>query len=215
MRSMKQGFTLVELLVSVAIFAAVTALVLAKYQSFNGGIILTDAAYEVALTVREAQTYGINVQGNATTFNLGYGVHFDNTSKNSFILFSDGLTCPNDTLDCIGDGVYTTYPGSPDANIDSFMLGRGITVEKVCGILRSSGTKYCSNDATQVPQVGGMDISFNRPDPSARIRLLSSTGNSISNQVDEARITLIASDGVSRRDVVVDHTGQISIQNGQ
>ena len=59
------GFTLIELIVSVAIFVFMTALVVAKYGNFNQSVLMTDLAYDIALTLRTAQTYGVSVQGQA------------------------------------------------------------------------------------------------------------------------------------------------------
>ena len=206
--SKSSGFTLVELLVSISIFAVVTGLVLAKYQSFNGGIILTNMAYEVALTIRQAQSYGINVRQQGNIFSISYGVHFEKNGTNpikSFILFSDALSCDTTgSLDCVGDGLYR--PGTGDALVDTFILGRGITIEKYCigSNIANPSSEVCSNNSSSADTV---DISFNRPDPSAIILGAGGVGNN-----SYARIRLIASDRKTIRDVIVLGTGQISIQ---
>ena len=48
---------------TVAIFIFMTALVVANYGSFNDGTLLTSMSYDVALALRGAQSYGLNVKG--------------------------------------------------------------------------------------------------------------------------------------------------------
>jgi len=76
-----RGFTLIELLVTIAIFVFMTALLVARYNAFNQGTLLSDQAYTVALAVRTAQSYGIGVKNSDTSggknFGSAYGLHFD------------------------------------------------------------------------------------------------------------------------------------------
>jgi len=83
---MKRAFTLVELMVSVGIFLMMTGLVVAKYGNFNQSVLLTNLAYDVALTIRTAQTYGLSVRNNdlsnsSSDFQSGYGVHLDTSTR--------------------------------------------------------------------------------------------------------------------------------------
>ncbi len=59
---MSRGFTLIELVISIAIFVIMTALVVAKYGNFNQGALLTDTAYDIALVLHTAQSYGLSVK---------------------------------------------------------------------------------------------------------------------------------------------------------
>src|SRR6185369_4435025 len=75
----KRGFTLIELLISVAIFVYMTGLLVAKYGNFNQSVLLTDLAYDVALTIRTAQTYGLSVKAvnsSPSPYQYAYGVDF-------------------------------------------------------------------------------------------------------------------------------------------
>jgi len=71
-----RGFSLIELLVSIAIIAIITATILARYSAFNSTVLLKDLAYEVALSIREAQSFGVSVRGVESNFEQVYGVHF-------------------------------------------------------------------------------------------------------------------------------------------
>lgn len=79
-RSATRAFSLPELIVTIAIISIVTGIILFKYSSFNNGVLLTSQAYELALDLREAQTYGLSVRSNpvnTVNFDEEYGVYFD------------------------------------------------------------------------------------------------------------------------------------------
>lgn len=83
-----RGFSLIELLVCIAIITIISVVVLARYKSFNSTILLRDLAYEIALSTREAQVLGISVAGSGGSFSQAYGMHF--TIGTTYILFTDG-----------------------------------------------------------------------------------------------------------------------------
>ena len=97
----QRGFTLVETMVALGIFVIVTAIVFVGNSRFNNTIFLTNLAYDLALTVSRAQSYGINVRpfdGATKPFEVGYGVHFKRgpatidpkeSDNFSFVLFAD------------------------------------------------------------------------------------------------------------------------------
>ncbi len=182
-----KGFTVLELIVSLAIFAMMTALVLSKYGNFNQGILLTNLAYDVALTIRNAQSYGLNVKSttrSGSDFNKPYGVYFDTNSTlqaNTKIIFYADYNSSS------------TYDAG-DAIIQTTTITRGSTVSRVCV------------NACVSPDPTKLDIVFKRPDPNAYIRVGGSSTNSSS-----ARITLKAIDNTTKV-VVVNSTGQVSVE---
>lgn len=145
------AFTLVELLVSVAIFTLITTVAVFNNAQFNGNVILSNLAYEVALSVRQAQFYGITVKQSSTnTFDAGYGMNFNIATPSSYILFEDKPT-PNKIYDA-GEA------------LETYMLRKGNLISRIC--LSQGGT--CSS----YPSV---DISFVRPNPDAFIKYAGST----------------------------------------
>ena len=188
-----KGFTLIELLVSVGIFAIMTALLLARYGSFDQGVLLTNLAYDVALTIRNAQSYGLNVKSydrNDNKFEAAYGVNFVATTSN-FVFFADINTPPNFT--------YEPSPGGLDVNISTTLIKRNSKVGTLC---IGSGPSNCV-------AAKSIDIAFNRPDPNAHINGLSLTNTILTNTY--AEIILMANDGTIRK-VIVRSTGQISVE---
>ncbi len=195
---LKKGFTLVELLVSIAIFVLITGLVLVKYSSFDGGILLTNLAYDVALTIREAQASALNVRETdlgSANFVAPYGAHFESSDTDGantvFYLYADQYPA---TKKPPGDNMFENTP-SGDAVITKYQIKRGNKVKKLC-----AGT---SKDACT--EVSSLDVVFLRPNPDARIAVNGNTGYTY------ARITLSAPDDATK-DIVVQVSGQISIE---
>jgi prepilin-type N-terminal cleavage/methylation domain-containing protein len=193
----QKGFTLVELLVTISIFVILTGVVLFNQTRFNSTILLTNLAYDTALTIRQAQNYGINIKefdsgsGNGGKF-VPYGVHFDTSSDKSFILFadlnSDGIITEPTLNSCVAlEGCVNRY---------SIKRGNYISdIEVVKGVSTSS------------PSI--LDITFERPNPDAKIY----ADKSIAVEYDSAIITLRGADETSVRRVRVQANGLIEILN--
>lgn len=206
-----KGFTLIELIITIAIFAAMTTYLLAKYGKFNQSLLLTNLAYDVALTIRTAQSYGLNVKAvgpnNAVnpTFNYPYGAHFNKNSstKSCFVFFVD--TDENSTYEQ-SDG-YCPGVTNPVERISSYSIKRGSIISEllVCVGEGGVGNVLCATPDT-------LDISFKRPDPAARI--FANGVNTIGgSKLNYAEITLLANDGISEKKIIVRTTGQIAITN--
>jgi prepilin-type N-terminal cleavage/methylation domain-containing protein len=184
------GFTLVELIVTVGIFVFMTALVVAKYGSFNDGTLLTSMAYDVALTLRSAQSYGLNVQSynSQNLFNYPYGIHFSSAvgSNNQMILFAD----------VNGNNIYDLADNPP---ITTYTLARGGDVKSVC--VGTGPGALCTS-----PSSGIIDITFKRPDPNAII-----VANGTKYAYAEIKVENAAKN--STRTIVVRGTGEIAVQN--
>jgi len=189
-RNLNRGFTLVELLVTISIFVILTGVVLFNQSKFNSTILLTNLAYDTALTIRQAQNYGINIK----EFNTGtgansvfvpYGVHFDNTANKSFILFAD--------LDSNGifSGTTLTNCDPLVGCVNRYSIKRGNSIEG----LYVNGNLDTKKDK--------LDITFKRPNPDAIIMADGATANS-------ATIILKGVDGSTRK-VNVQANGLIEI----
>jgi|ERR1035437_1624771 prepilin-type N-terminal cleavage/methylation domain-containing protein len=194
-QSTQKGFTLVELIVSLAIFAFMTAFLVAKYGSFNQGVLLTNLAYDVAITIRSAQTYGLDVQGTSvganTLFIYPYGVHFDKGAS-QFILYTDFKdSCT------YGPCGYDATLSSPAEAVNTYKMRPGNTIKDICV---GSGPLACNPIGS-----GSFDAVFKRPSPDAIL-----LNNDFASTY--AEITLQSSDG-SIKKVILRSTGQIAVQN--
>lgn len=191
---MKKGFTLIELLVCVAIFVIITSVALWNNSQFNSSVLLTDLGYQIALSVRQAQVYGVTVRapssctsgGCPTGFSSGYGIEFSSTTPTSYLLFEDKGPTP--------DHIYTSGAGELVSN---YAIGKGYSLKRLCVV--TAGVAH---------PVTTLDISFIRPEPQAWVR-----SNLDGAAVGEAHVYLQDPKDSAQREIIIEPTGQISIQN--
>src|SRR3989338_11200043 len=153
------GFTLIELVVVMGIIVVVSAVTLANNTRFGGSVLLQNLAYDIALSIRQAQVYGISVRNySAGNFSAGYGMHFDIVSPTSYVLFADAVDANgryDGTMACPQSG------GSGREFILCNSIGRGYRIDGLCS---PAGAVPLS--CTRVDQ---LDVVFRRPEPDARI----------------------------------------------
>jgi prepilin-type N-terminal cleavage/methylation domain-containing protein len=191
---MRRGFTLIELLVVTGIMALISGLVLVNNNKFGGAVLLQNLAYDMALSIRQAQIYGISVQRFNTSFGAAYGMHFDANSGSgnaSYELFADALLPANGTYEC-------PQPGTVNCElVQSTTLSRGFTIQSLCATPPGQ---------TEVCGVETLDITFERPEPDAFIRAPSYAGLN-----ESARIRVSSPRG-DVKDITVEANGQISVR---
>lgn len=183
-----------ELLVVTGIIIILTGIVLSNNAKFGGMITLRNLAYDIALTIREAQTYGISVRkfgSGAGTFGSGYGIHLRSASPTSYILFAD--------RDADGHYGGCADPAAVTCELaDSYDISRGFYVADLC-FTPGGGVETCGQDK--------LDMVFRRPEPDAEIRV--NDGAALN---ERARI-VICSPRADKIYVLVEATGQISVEN--
>jgi prepilin-type N-terminal cleavage/methylation domain-containing protein len=203
-----RGFTLIEMLVSLAILMIIAVVVLTSHASFSNSLIVTNAAYDVALSLRQAESFGITSRGYGTAVNAGYGVHFFSSQPSSYILFVDDS--PNScgsgsTPDCkVGQG---SYDSGSDGIVSTYTINAGITVSRFC-VYRGS-VSYCTGGGSHT---FALDIVFKRPNTEAELSYFKDGTlypDSATSLNTSACITLTAPAGGSRA-VAVSSVGQVS-----
>lgn len=167
------GFTLTELLVVLAIITIITSAVLTSQSSFNKTLILANTAYDIALTIRSAETIGLGSRVTGVSANAGYGLSFQKARPGSFTLFSDTYPAPSTTSVChpIADVAAPnakpgncSYESAQNEKVVEYLLGNGITVSDFCAYALGSWTCTYAHDGYS----GGLsvlDIVFARPNP--------------------------------------------------
>jgi len=194
-----KGFTIIELIVSIAIFAAMTALVIAKYGTFNQSTLVTNVAYDMALSVRTAQTYGLSVKSSNSSlnsFDAAYGIHFDSTpaNQNKFVFFADTDTPPNGL-----------YDSQPDEAITTYSLNQNTKITSIC-----LGSVYSSCNSNNI--VTSLDVTFKRPNPDAIFCAKGNCQDQLNSQ-SIAFVTISSSDGSYKQVVYIRKNGEISVEN--
>lgn len=207
------GFTLIELIVVLAIFAVIMGVALFNQTGLNSNILITNLAYETALAVREAQTYGIGVRATASSsatsdFDKGYGAYFDMSTSDRVIVFGDSNN--NGMYDPVITG------GIPPTELESMYQiqnQRGNNITKVC-VFDSS------NNCTALAVGDGVNgqtlsIMFKRPNPEATFHVFNGVGGELKqgSLTGPAVITVNNSTGNNCRSIVVEVTGQIRVEN--
>lgn len=86
----EQGFTLMELVVTVAIISIMSAVYLVNYRATDQRIVLDQAAAGLASDIRLAQNMAMNVKKfNGVIPVGGYGIHIGSLPAVSYIVFAD------------------------------------------------------------------------------------------------------------------------------
>ncbi|MBI3572363.1 type II secretion system protein [Candidatus Kaiserbacteria bacterium] len=203
------GFTLIELLVVLAIIAVVTGIVLTSQSSFNRTLVVANTAYDVALTLRSAETYGLGSRGVGALTNAGYGIDFEKATPSSFTLFLDKYPSAGAAFSCHpaadpsapsaepGDCVYEAAQGE---KVSLYTLGNGITLSNFCAY--AGGAWSCAADT-----LTSLAIVFARPNP---VAFISANGSySLTTPASAACLTLSSPAGGSRY-VSVNSVGRIT-----
>lgn len=193
-----EGFTLAEMMIVVSIVSIISAVVLFGYRQFNDSLSLTSAAQEMAISVREAQSYGVSVRQSSTSsqnFDNAYGIYFSISDPSYYYIFVD---LNNDqkyeyTANCTGECVSKNE------------IRNGVYVSQVCGAA-FGGSITCPLS----PSITGLNISFIRPNPDARVRFTNNGGSFFGNLYKTGRVQLTSPLG-NTMTLDIENTGQISI----
>ncbi len=187
-KSKLSGFTLIELLITISIFVFMTALVMARYNDFYSGTLFKNLAYDIAITIREAQSYGISVKYNegGGSFNKAYGAYFpQGTGGVDFALASYSKS--DNYLLRVAE--------------KSYKLKHGATFNRLL---------ISSTDANDYVEASNVGIIFQRPNPEAIICATYNTEYKC-NTYKFVKIEMKAANNVIKT-VKVNSSGQIAIE---
>ena len=189
-----RGFTLVEMIVVISIFTIMTGVVLANLPQFRERTALQLVAQKMAITIREAQVYGVGVKSFGTEF-PSHGIYFYPTtgaSSNlkSYILFADDPSSNNNKYD------------PPNEKVTQYDLTGTVEIQTI---------ETCSSSSSCPPKADGMNIVFDRPKTEANFTDPSS-GAPISS-ASYANIIIVSNRSLETRTIQVWNTGQISVKS--
>ncbi len=207
------------MLVVLSIIAIVTAIALFGQGTFNRSILLTDAAYTLALSVREAQTLGYSSRVFGSTQNAGYGTSFSSSDVTRYVMFADiSPVAPGSTVGgaCGGHTVLTgpeakpgdcAYTPSSDGLVRTYTFERGFRISQICGY--EGTTRRCSTDGSNTLSI--VNIVFLRSSPDS---LIMGYRGTTWVALNSAEIYLVSADGGATRGICVSRAGQVSVTAG-
>lgn len=127
MSTKKEGFTIPEILVTVAILAVIIAVATSAFSIFIKKKELDNTVNEILSVLDEAQSFALAAKGN-----VAYGVHFENTD---ITLFSGGVYSVFDPSNEV-----TTFPARITATTTFTENSQNIIFERLTGKTNIVGT---------------------------------------------------------------------------
>lgn len=198
-RKSQDGFTLVELMVTLGIIVLVTGVVMVRYASFNSSVLLNSQAYITAFDVREAQSLAVSVRGFSNQFREEYGLHFAMSDPFSYTLFLDDAS--------YGDTKPAQF--NPDEAIGSpYSLDPRFAIVDLCGTT-TDGTTTCYSDDADFDYI---TISFKRPDFDAAFHGDLTNLSSVEIIFGSSKDIGVQNPSDITRSVVVYQSGQIAVE---
>ena len=176
------GFTLIEFIVIISIFAIMAAVALFNFTGFRNDVGLNNLAHDIALEIRQAQVFGWSTLGadnqsgvvlDSVTGNpvhVVQGVYFpydagSNSYAHSFILYTKAIGATTNSFD----------PNSTaDTTVDTIVIQGTNKIEAIAYAATSSDLKIVNHtvptsgiDVVTAPANDGVSLSFSRPQPEA------------------------------------------------
>ena len=187
------GFTLIELMIVISIVGVLSLVVMFNYSTFNDRLALSSAGQEMAIAVRQAQVYGLNVRESSSgNFTSAFGVFIDPVSSPStYYIFAD--KDGNDLYD-VGNGCGTALTEC----VEAIAIRNGVRITSINTLLGCIGNR-------------SLHITFLRPNPDAIITFANLGGNSVCLLQPNAQIVLTSPKN-STLTVNVESTGQVLAQ---
>jgi prepilin-type N-terminal cleavage/methylation domain-containing protein len=207
----KKGFTLIELMVTLAIFTIVSGITLANYPAFGTRMNLELLANDIAYLIRQAQVYGLGIKGVSGVY-PAYGVH---VGSNSSLVFYDIQNVPRTHTN---DDLRYLTNSSNIGTVENYTFHLNETIEQICIGPGNAEPTFSSDDICK-DFMGGkqpsLDVAFVKPRPDANECIRDSVSDSscispTDSDQTNAKIIIDSSRG-HRRMIVVWNTGQIEV----
>ena len=182
-------------MVVTGIFLILTSVVLSANARFGNLVVLQSLAHEMALTVREAQVYGIAVRRyQGVNFDVSYGMHFALTAPTAYELWGDAST----------NGIY-----EPGETVKPSTINGGYFISDIC--VRTKAQPLLEDCTPTV-----VDIVFRRPEPDACMSVgggatFVAPSYACVGSLERAKIILASPSG-NMSSITVESSGQISVQ---
>lgn len=195
------GFTLLELMVTIAIMITLMSVLLFNQRRFGLATAGNNSAEQVSIALREAQVYASgskNFRAGSSNFNVNYGVFFDTAVATQMTLFGDcypNLTTPNYKYDTNG------CPIGGNESVRQFTFDPKFRVTRLCvNTAADPASPTCPTNTTT------LNVVFNRGNLDA---VISRTGSDRNNY---AEIELRSLDNSITKVVAIWSSGRMYIK---
>jgi type II secretory pathway pseudopilin PulG len=223
------GYTIAELVVVTAIIGILTTVVVINQSSFSRTIILKSTVADIALTLRNAQVFGVSSRSakdssNNYVNNAPYGVDFSSATPSAYTFFADtdpsaatkggvnqtpatksgdGYYCPTGAGGACGTGV--------DSGAQTYSLNNGMTIKNVCVLTTDTGNpNYCWNSGAN-NTLKHLSIQFTRPNPTASFYATDNNNARITGATFVSACVVVESPQGTTRSLAVNSLGQITL----
>ncbi|MDP3052145.1 MAG: hypothetical protein Q8N42_01420 [bacterium] len=184
----KGGFTVVELIIVLAIMVTITSLILANYPGFNERLAVRGASEDIASNIRLAQAYGLGVKESSPDLFPGYGVYFQSAITNSYVLFADIPPY---------DGTY-----QESEKIKDLAIQTGVQIYDLCANVKQTPPGTCG--------LASLTAFYKRPTPIVSLKGEQTIGGTVVPASD-IEIKIRGARGTTKT-IVVWLSGQISVE---
>jgi len=117
---MNRGFTLLEMLVVLAIMSIITGIVVFNVNTERQNSALLRSAQKLSLDLRRAQSFALSSKAYKTAgAPCGWGVHFNGSGSTNYIIFADMAVA----ADCSNRDFIRAANGSEDFETNNFDAG--------------------------------------------------------------------------------------------
>lgn len=202
-QSEEKGFTLIEMIVVIALISILSIVVLFNSGKLNSAVLVSNAAYEMGLIVRESQVAGLGVQSvNSsvqlanTTFTSSHGVHFNMSTPTKIILFGD----------LNKNGAYDVGEMTQEYNIQNKRSG---TILAICAKLPASAGP-CTTNTVAYTTAATADVVFTRPNPEAFFKIRTSAGGSVVSHSGAIIVNVGFANDICRS-ITIEKTGAVQV----
>jgi len=194
----KNGFSLIEMLVVIFIIALLSSVVVANFSGVRGQLALKRAAHQMVQDLREAQEMAMSSikESGGCSNAKGYGIYINvSTSNKSYKLYADTAADTNiiDCPDYSGPGTECwEYYTSADCIVRTINIQeKGVIIKE---ILNTTGG------------VQKTSINFKPPNPNVKIKWLL-------DSMDEVKIILaLEAEQSKTKTVVINRVGMLEIR---
>lgn len=168
---MNKGFTLIEMLVVLAIIVIITGIVIFNIGNERQNSALLRSAQKLSLDLRRAQSFALSSKVFKTSgIPCGWGIHFNGVGSDSYVIFADLATDQN----CSDRDFIRAASGSED--FETINLESGITISNLSGSLSDIVFTPPEPTVTFTPAQIAADITLINKNSTTRAITVNKTG---------------------------------------